>query len=131
MNLDRRQLFLIVAAIGLIPIALSYGAAPHHTLDMLFGMSIESTNELHIFRAIMGLYLALVVFWFWGAFNFNLTTVALYSLVVFMFGLAAGRLVSILADGWPHWLLVVYFLLELAFGILGIWLIKSSSDTRR
>lgn len=125
MNLDRRQIFLLVAAIGLTPIALSYGAAPQHFMDKLFGMQVDDTNQLHIFRAIMGLYLALVLFWIYGAFNSDLTHAALYSLVVFMLGLAGGRAVSLLADGWPHWLFVTYLFLEIGFGVVGILLIRS------
>ncbi|MGI9372825.1 MAG: DUF4345 domain-containing protein [Hyphomicrobiales bacterium] len=125
MNFDRRQIFLLAAAIGLIPIALSYGAAPQHFMDKLFGIQVEDTNQVHIFRAIMGLYLALVLFWIYGAFNSDLTHAALYSLVIFMLGLAGGRVVSLLADGWPHWLLVVYLVLEVAFGVVGIILIRS------
>lgn len=52
------------AAIGLTPIALSYDFAPSTTLPMLYGVEI---NVAHVFRAIMGLYLAMVVFWILGA----------------------------------------------------------------
>ena len=74
----------------------------------------------------MGLYLALVLFWVIGAFKIQLRQAALYSLVVFMFGLAAGRILSIIVDGVPNWLLLVYLALELLFGILGLVLIKKS-----
>jgi len=73
-----------------------------------------------------GLYLALVLFWFIGAFKVQVRQAALYSLIVFMFGLAAGRVFSLIIDGMPHWLLVVYLVLELGFGILGILIIKRS-----
>jgi hypothetical protein len=43
-----------------------------------------------------------------------------------MLGLAAGRILSLVVDGIPHWLLVVYLVLELVFGVLGILLIKKS-----
>jgi hypothetical protein len=105
-----RQIFLLITAIGLFPIALSY----------------SDPNGVHIFRAVMGLYLALVLFWFIGAFNVQVRQAALYSLIVFMFGLAAGRVLSLIIDGMPHWLLVVYLVLELGFGFLGILIIKKS-----
>ena len=44
----------------------------------------------------MGLYLALVVFWIAGARNESLRLPALWSLTVFMLGLAAGRVVSLI-----------------------------------
>jgi hypothetical protein len=34
-----------------------------------------------------------------------------------MLGLAAGRILSFILDGMPHWLLVVYAILEIVFGL--------------
>ena len=121
-----RQTFLLITAIGLFPIALSYGLIPQKSLSYLFDITVSDPNSIHIFRAVMGLYLALVIFWFIGAFKIQLRQAALYSLVVFMFGLAAGRILSLIIDGMPHWLLAVYLVLELVFGVLGILLIKKS-----
>jgi hypothetical protein len=129
--MDPRKLLLIITAIGLTPIALSYGAAPSASLSYLFGFSVESLNLTHIFRAVMGLYLALVVFWIAGALSSSLTIPALWSLVVFMFGLAAGRVLSLLLDGVPHWLLIVYLVLELAFGLVGLRLLRSAPPPAR
>ena len=47
--------FLIFCAIGLVPIALGYGAKPSVSLDALFGISVDTTNLTHIMRAVMGL----------------------------------------------------------------------------
>jgi len=41
-----------------------------------------------------------------------------------MLGLAAGRVLSLLIDGMPHPLLVVYLVLELGFGFAGALLIR-------
>jgi hypothetical protein len=122
--MNARQLFLLIAGIGLVPIALAYGVVPQKVLGYCLDISVSDTNSVHIFRAIMGLYLGLSVFWFIGAFKVRLRQAALYSLVVFMLGLAAGRILSILLDGIPHWLLIVYLLLELVFGVLGVVLLK-------
>ncbi len=121
-----RQKFLLVAAIGLLPIALSYGLMPQKSLSFLFDISVSDPNGIHIFRAVMGLYLALIMFWLIGVFIVQIRQAALYSLIVFMFGLAAGRILSLIIDGMPHWLLVVYLVLELGFGVIGILLIKKS-----
>ena len=121
-----RQMFLLVAAIGLLPIALSYGLIPWKSLSYLFDITVSDPNSIHIFRAVMGLYLALIIFWLIGAFKVQVRQAALYSLIVFMFGLAAGRILSLIIDGMPHWLLAVYLVLELVFGVLGILLIKKS-----
>ena len=121
-----RQTFLLVAAIGLLPIALSYGLIPQKSLSYLFDITVSDPNSIHIFRAVMGLYLALIIFWLIGAFKVQVRQAALYSLIVFMFGLAVGRILSLIIDGMPHWLLAVYLVLELVFGVLGILLIKKS-----
>lgn len=119
-----RQIFLLITAIGLMPIALGYGLAPNKSLAFLFDLPVLNVNGIHIFRAVMGLYLALTVFWIIGAFKAEVRQAAIYSLVVFMLGLAAGRALSLAVDGMPHWLLVVYLILELGFGIVGLKLLK-------
>ena len=121
-----RQMFLLITAIGLFPIALSYGLIPQKSLSYLFDISVSDPNGIHIFRAVMGLYLALALFWIIGAFKVQLQQAALYSLTLFMLGLAAGRILSLIIDGIPHWLLVVYLGMELSFGVMGIFLIKRS-----
>jgi hypothetical protein len=121
-----RQGFLVLAAVGLTPIALGYGLVPSKSLEYLFGVSVQNVNGAHIFRAVMGLYLALALFWIMGAYKAHLRQAALYSLVVFMLGLAAGRLLSLAADGAPHWLLLVYLALEIGFGVVGMQLLKRS-----
>ena len=117
--------FLIFCAIGLIPIALGYGVKPSTSLDMLFGIIVETTNLTHIMRAVMGLYLAMVILWFWGAFNQQMRIPALISCAVFMLGLASGRILSFVVDGLPHWLLVVYAILEIVLGIAAVIFYKS------
>jgi predicted membrane protein len=121
-----RQIFLLVTAVGLLPIALSYGLMPRESLGYFLGISVSDTNSMNIFRAVMGLYLALALFWTIGAFKVQMRQAALYSLVVFMFGLAAGRILSLIIDGMPHWLLVVYLGLELGFGAVGMLLLRRS-----
>jgi len=123
-RMNLRQGFLVLTAVGLVPIALGYGAAPQQSLEHLFAVSVQNVNGTHIFRAIMGLYLALAAFWIFGAYKADLRQPALYSLVVFMFGLAAGRLLSLVVDGVPHWLLLAYLALELAIGSVGLLLLK-------
>lgn len=121
--------FLLVAAAGLTPIALSYGFQPSSSLHWLFGIDAEPINVSHIFRAVMGLYLCLVLFWLLGVVSKKYHLPALYSLVVFMFGLAFGRLLSLVVDGMPHWLLIGYMLLEFGFGIVGLIMIKKAEQS--
>ena len=119
-NLDQKQsLFLILAALGLTPIALGYGAAPQVVLPWMFGIDASAVNVRHIFRAVMGLYLALAAFWVFGARSPELRIPALWSLTIFMGGLALGRALSLVVDGMPHPLLVVYMFLEIGFCFVG------------
>ncbi|MCG8042144.1 MAG: DUF4345 domain-containing protein [Candidatus Thiodiazotropha endolucinida] len=116
----KARAFLIFCAVGLVPIALGYGAKPSASLEMLFGITVDTTNLTHIMRDVMGLYLGMVVIWVWGALNKKMTAPALVSCAVFMLGLAAGRILSFILDGMPHWLLIVYALLEIVLGIIAI-----------
>ena len=116
--------FLLVCAIGLIPIALGYGVAPSVTMEKLFSIGIEGTNLTHVFRAVMGLYFGMIVIWVLGAFRGTFTRPALVCCGVFMLGLALGRVLSFFVDGQPHWLLVVYALLEVFFGVLALVLLR-------
>ena len=129
--MNARQKFLLIAAAGLIPIALSYGVVPQATLKFLFDISIDGTNGTHIFRAIMGLYFALIIFWILGARSAKLTRPALFSLIVFMLGLAGGRTLSLLIDGMPHWLLFVYLILEILFGVVGLLMLITLNETEK
>ncbi|WP_061035928.1 MULTISPECIES: DUF4345 domain-containing protein [Vibrio] len=124
-----QSIFLLLAAAGLTPIALSYGFSPVDSLSFLFGIDASSVNVSHIFRAVMGLYLALAMFWVMGAMSTKYRLPALYSLVIFMWGLAMGRLLSLLVDGMPHWLLVVYLFLEFGFGLVGLKMTRKEEQT--
>ena len=125
MTLERSQkILLTIAAVGLIPIALGYGFMPEKTLTPLYGFSVENVNLTHIFRAVMGLYFGMIVIWLLGASRRELRVPAMYCLVIFMLGLAGGRLLSLIVDGIPHWLLVVYLVLELTIGLIGLKLLQ-------
>ena len=116
--------FLIITALGLLPIALSYGWQPDASLPYLFNIQAEDVNTRHIFRAMTGLYLAMIGLWLLGALRQRYREIALYSLIVFMLGLAFGRVVSFLVDGSPHWLLMAYAFWEIVLGCVGIYLVK-------
>jgi len=123
----KNRAFLIFCAVGLVPIALGYGAKPSVSLDALFGITVDTINLTHIMRAVMGLYLGMVIFWLWGAFRPAMTGPALAGAAVFMLGLAAGRILSFIIDGMPHWLLVVYAVLEIVLGLVAVALYKGQS----
>lgn len=107
MWIDRAQgLFLLVMSLGLLPVALSYGAMPEHSLPLVYGVSDPDLPTRHVFRAIMGLYLGMICFWLAGALRSHLRTAALWTVFVFVTGIALGRGLSVVLDGWPQLLLV-------------------------
>ena len=123
------KILLLIAAVGLIPIALGYGFMPEKTLTPLYGFDVDSVNLKHIMRAVMGLYFGQVVIWFLGVSNPKFRRPAMYCLVVFMLGLAGGRGLSLILDGIAHWLLIVYMVLELIIGLVGLNLILKANKS--
>lgn len=70
MTNERLQKFLLlIAAIGLIPIAPGYGFMPEKTLTPLYGFEVDNVYLKHIFRAVMGLYFVKSLFGFWDLLN--------------------------------------------------------------
>lgn len=122
--MKKAKLLLWIGSIGLLPIALSYGLVPQLSIPMLFDINVTSPDLIHIFRAVMGLYIGMIFLWIWGATNEKITLPAVYSLMIFMFGLAGGRLLSLVLDGGVNWLLEVYMILEFGLGIAAFTIIK-------
>jgi hypothetical protein len=125
--MNTSQKFLVLTAWVLMPLALSYGADPETSHNFPFGITINGTSDTQIYQAIMGLYFALSTFWLLGAWKKKLTLPALYCLTVFMFGLAAGRALSVVILGKHHGLLFVYLALELFLGAVGLVMIFQES----
>ena len=122
------RFYLLFSAIGLTPVALSYGIAPANVLPQLMDLNVEGTDLTHIFRAIMGLYLGMIVLWLLGAFRSNFARAAVVSEIFFMFGLAGGRLLSIAVDGVPSIPLILYAIVEIAAGIWGVVVLRNSHN---
>ena len=129
--MNQTRLYLLISAAGLLPIALSYGVDPARILPQLMQINSISGDLTHILRAIMGLYLALIVLWVIGAWRGGeLMRTALISEIVFMSGLATGRLLSLLLDGWPSPILITYAIAELLLAGWGIYCLRSSKFSR-
>lgn len=127
-SMSKEKIFLLLATGGLIPIALSYGFDPKTSMAFLFNIDVNSVESSHIFRAVMGLYLATAIYWVIGAFNPKHTTGALINLIIFMFGLVAGRFLSVGLDGNPNGVLWLYIVLELGFGLVGLAILKTRTN---
>ena len=117
--MSRESFFLTFVAAGVFFISLSYGLFPSQSLVYLYDIEVTNTNLKNIFRAIMGLYISLVAFWIIGARHKSLQLPALWSLTIFMLGLAMGRLLSLVIDGLPYPPFVLYMLLEFLFAAVG------------
>jgi hypothetical protein len=117
--MSRESFFLIFVAARVFFISLSYGLFPSQSLVYLYDIEVTNTNLKNIFRAIMGLYISLIAFWIIGARYKSLQLPALWSLTIFMLGLAMGRLLSLVIDGLPYPPFVLYMLLEFLFAAVG------------
>ena len=72
-----------------------------------------------------GLYIAIALFWIISAFYKPLTSIAIWSIVVFMAGFALMRLINITASGVPSLYYLIILLGEILIMLIGIILIKS------
>ncbi len=118
-----KKYYLILAALVTCAIGSVYGMYPEWFARHLLGMSAVDLNFIHVLRAFMGLYFAFALFWFLSAFSARHRNTAVLTTAVLIGGLAAGRTVSIILDGWPANLLTFYTGAEvvLALVALGIY----------
>jgi uncharacterized protein DUF4345 len=119
-NMDLMKLFLLVAGVFLFPVALSYGVDPAATLPKFMNITVQGTDQTHIFRALMGLYLGMVAFCIIAAFTPEWRRVAVIWAVFFAYSLALGRILSLIVDGMPSPILLFYLVVELMVGTVGL-----------
>lgn len=122
--MNRKNLHLIISTLIVASIAIVYGFQP----NMVFDVSINSIDEANIFKAIMGLYLAFSLLWILGIFQISLWKTATVSNIVFMLGLAFGRVISILLDGIPTTVFVVGTVGELVLGLFAYYQLKRQTN---
>ncbi|MBC7875129.1 MAG: DUF4345 domain-containing protein [Ferruginibacter sp.] len=113
-----RNLHLIISSIIILPVALAYGFAPSVVLPVLFAIKVDTTDLQNIFRAMMGLYLGMVIVWVAGILNSRYWKTATIVNIFFMGGLATGRLISFVADGMPSALFIIGFFAEASLAAL-------------
>ena len=92
------KLFLLVAGVFLIPVALSYGVVPAATIPKFMNVAVEGTDQTHIFRALGCLYLGMSTFCIIAAFTPEWRHVAVIWAVFFASSLAIGRILSLIVD---------------------------------
>jgi hypothetical protein len=105
-----------------IAVALVYGFQP----NLLFDIQPNSIDEHNVYKAIMGIYLAFASFWCLALIRKHYWKTATLSNMIFMLGLAFGRLVSFVMDGIPSSLLFVGFFGELVLALYGIVQLKKA-----
>ena len=116
-----KNLHLVISILIVIPIALVYGIFPGKFFPIFFDFEIASTDAYNIFRAMMGLYFSMVIIWIAGIFRPRFWETATLTNILFMSGLAAGRLLSIAADGVPSLSLVIGLGLEIGLAAGGYY----------
>lgn len=114
------RLYLLLIVFLIVPIALNYGLAPAKSLPEVLDIAVSGTDQTHVFRALMCLYLGAAVFWAIAAFTPSWQRTAVIWGIFFAFSLAIGRLLSLAVDGRPSLLLLVYLALEIGGGLLGL-----------
>ena len=126
--MNKESIFLVLVAIGLIPLGITYGAHPSLNflpISFLDKVEINSVDHANIFSGIMGLYITMALFWILGAFNKSLTVPALWSLIIFMTGIGAGRAISLVTDGIPSNPYLLFLFCEVVFASIGLVFIKT------
>ena len=113
-----KNLHLMISAILIVAIAFAYGIAPAALLPVLFDFKVGTTDLHNIFRSIMCLYIGMVIIWVAGIFKPRYWDTATIVNIVFMSGLAIGRLVSFAADGIPSITLLIGFFVEVSLAVL-------------
>jgi hypothetical protein len=119
-----KKCFLIFSFFSVSSIALLYGINPHWFASTFLGVKELDLNLAHILRAVMGLYLALGLFWFVSAFSATHRNTAILTLMIFSAGLLAGRMISFFTDGSPAPLLQLYTAIEASLLPVAYWVYK-------
>lgn len=125
------RLYLLLAVFLIVPIALNYGIAPAVTLPKVTGIAVSGTDQIHVFRALMCLYLGAALFWGIAAFTPSWQRTAVIWVIFFAFSLAVGRMISLLVDGRPSLLLLIYLGLEIAAGLFGLFILSAADRKLR
>jgi hypothetical protein len=112
-----KHLHLAITTAVVIPIAFMYGFYP----DVLFDLLPTTTDELNVYKAMMGLYLAFGGFWIAGMLFPRCWKPATQSNMLFLFGLAVGRTISMVVDGIPSVLFCLGTLGEYVLGFYALY----------
>ena len=119
-----KNLHLAFSALTITIVGLAYGLAPDRFLQVLFDFTLESVDFRNLLKANMGLYLGMAIYWLLGIFNPEHWQSATLTCTLFMGGLAAGRTISLIADGIPSAAYVLGLLAEVTLMLWGVFNLK-------
>jgi hypothetical protein len=120
-----KNLHLFISILIVISAGCIYGFNP----NLLFDVNLNSIDEANILKAVMGFYLGFSSLWILGIIKPTFWRTATISNMIFMLGLAFGRIVSIFYDGMPSTIFVLGTIGELVLGWFAfIQLQKKSSN---
>jgi len=99
---------------------------------MSLDIQVSGTDQTHIYRGVMCLYLGTALFFAIGAFTPSWQRVAVIYAIVFAASIAVGRVISLVVDGWPSPLLLIYLATEIVGSLLGLAVLAAADrDVRR
>ena len=120
-----KKVLLVLSFVTICVIALLYGISPQWFFDTFLATSQKpSIDQSHILRAVMMLYVALGMFWLYCAFSDRYRDAGIIVIAVFCGGLVAGRILSVIVDGIPSPILILYIFMELSLVPVCIWLMR-------
>ena len=123
--MDLKKSLLIFSFCTITVIAMLYGVSPAWFFQhFLVDSQPPGIDQSHILRAVMMLYLSLGLFWLWAAFSEKYKDPGILVLCIFCGGLVAGRILSVVVDGVPSPILVLYIFMELSLVPVCIWLLR-------
>jgi hypothetical protein len=118
------NLHLTISIFIVVIVAFVYGFKP----DLFFDVKVKTIDEHNIYKAIMGVYIAFSSLWFIGIVKKTFWQTATISNFLFMFGLAFGRIVSILFDGIPSMIFLLGTMGELTLGFYAFYQFKNQKN---
>lgn len=115
-----KHLHLLVSTFIIIPTAIVYGLLPNGILKDIFHFNFEQVDLANIFKAMMGLYIGMAIFWLVGISQHRFWISATLSNILFMAGLAVGRVLGFLFDGKSSSIFIIAFIGEVILAAWGI-----------
>jgi hypothetical protein len=119
-----KKYFLIPSSFTIFAVGSLYGVLPDWFSRTFLGVVQLDLNFAHILRAMMCLYFGFALFWLFAAFSDKYRNAALLTVVLFPAGLMVGRILSLVADGQPSSLLLVYLIAELIQAPVAYWIFR-------